>query len=394
MAKEPWRFDADSGKDVSLYVHIPFCASRCRYCDFASNVAGRSAMERYVSCLMREMDRWAPALEGRSVSTVFFGGGTPGLLPPELTARLAERIRSRFDCRADGEWTLESNPETTDLERAQQWRAMGFNRLSLGLQAAQPALLAMLGRRADAGRLLAAAQEARQAGLDNLNVDLMASLPGQRMEDLLASVDVAVRAGASHISLYALVVHEDTPLGREIGSGVLAQPGEDEDRDMFEAACRRLEAEGYGRYEISNFARPGRESRHNLVYWRRGDYLGLGASAASCDGGRRWCNEADLEAYCRRMEAGAAPWNEVETLSEADKAFETLMLGLRLTRGIDRAAFRERFGYDCAVRFRPLLARWIRAGLARLTGERLALTAAGLDVQNALLVELMEAMEL
>ena len=185
-----------------------------------------------------------------------------------------------------------------------------------------------------------------------------------------------------------------TPLGREIGSGVLAQPGEDEDRDMFEAACRRLEAEGYGRYEISNFARPGRESRHNLVYWRRGDYLGLGASAASCDGGRRWCNEADLEAYCRRMEAGAAPWNEVETLSEADKAFETLMLGLRLTRGIDRAAFRERFGYDCAVRFRPLLARWIRAGLAWLTGERLALTAAGLSLSglspDGSLVEMVE----
>lgn len=389
-----WRFDTGSGKDVSLYVHIPFCASRCRYCDFASNVAGQSAMERYVSCLMREMDQWAPAMEGRRVSTVFFGGGTPGLLPTELMDWLAAGIRRRFDCRADAEWTLESNPETTDLERAQKWRSMGFNRLSLGLQAAQPALLAMLGRRADAERLLKAAGEARQAGLDNLNVDLMASLPGQRMEDLLESVEVAIRAGANHISLYALVVHEDTPLGRDIGSGVLAQPGEDEDRDMFEAACRRLEAEGYGRYEISNFARPGRESRHNLVYWRRGDYLGMGASAASCDGGRRWCNVPGLEDYCRRMETDALPWNEVEMLSEADKAFETLMLGLRLTRGIDRAAFEKSFGYDCVARFRPLLARWTRAGLARLTGERLMLTAAGLDVQNALLVELMEAMGL
>lgn len=148
MAQETWRFDTGSGKDVSLYVHIPFCASRCRYCDFASNVAGRSAMERYVDCLLQEMDRWAPALSGRVISTVFFGGSTPGLLPPPMTERIVDGIRSRFDCGMAGEWTLESNPEVTNLDRARQWRSMGFNRLSLGLQAAQPALLAMLGRRA------------------------------------------------------------------------------------------------------------------------------------------------------------------------------------------------------------------------------------------------------
>ena len=394
MAQETWRFDTGSGKDVSLYVHIPFCASRCRYCDFASNVAGRSAMERYVDCLLQEMDRWAPALSGRVISTVFFGGGTPGLLPPPMTERIVDGIRSRFDCGMAGEWTLESNPEVTNLDRARQWRSMGFNRLSLGLQAAQPALLAMLGRRADAQRLLMAAEAAQRAGFENLNVDLMASLPGQRAEDLLASVDIAAQAGASHISLYALVVHEDTPLGREICSGALSQPSEDEDRDMFEAACGHLEAQGYARYEISNFAKPGMACRHNLVYWRRGDYLGLGASAASCDGGRRWCNVSGLEAYCRRMESGAKPWDEEETLSELDQAFETLMLGLRLTEGVSRVAFKENFGYDFGVRFQPMLQRWIEADLARMPEDRLMLTAAGMDVQNALLVELMKRMGL
>jgi len=375
---------------VSLYIHIPFCLQRCRYCDFSSSVAGEGAMHRYADCLIREMALWAPQLRGRTVDTVFFGGGTPGLLPIPIMRRITDALRGSFDLSQVTEWTLESNPEITTAEKCAAWLNMGFDRLSLGLQAAQPELLTMLGRRATPEHFLAAVRAARQAGFGRISADLMASLPGQRAEDLIGSIDLAASAGVDHISLYSLVVHEDTPLGAEVLSGARPQPDEDEDRDMFAAACDRLAALGYHRYEISNFARPGQESRHNLAYWLRQDYLGLGAAAASCDGAHRFTNRFDPEDYCRAMEAGESPVEEQETLGREDEAFEMLMLGLRLTAGVSRRAFAAAFGYDPVTRHESTIARWQTAALAEVTDDALRLTPAGLDVQNALLVEIME----
>lgn len=375
---------------VSLYVHIPFCLRRCRYCDFSSSVSGEETMARYVDCLLKEMALWSPRLQGRPVTTIFFGGGTPGLLPISLMRRITEGLRENFDLSQVTEWTLESNPEITDREKCAAWLAMGFDRLSLGFQAAQPQLLAMLGRRAAPEDFLRAVSAAREAGFTRISADLMASLPGQSTGDLTGSIDLAVSAGVDHISLYSLVVHEETPLGADILAGLLSQPDEDADRDAFAAACDHLAVLGYDRYEISNFARPGQESRHNLVYWQRGDYLGLGAAAASCDGTHRFTNRFDMDDYCRALEAGESTIDEQETLTREDEAFETLMLGLRLTEGVSRAAFAEKFGYDFALRHASIFERWCSAGFAVLTPDHLRLTPSGLDVQNALLVEIME----
>ena len=350
-------------------------------------------MERYVRALIKEIERWQQPMEKERMATLFLGGGTPSLLPLDLMAELMGALKRGFTFAEEGEWTLEANPDVISEKALLVYRELGFNRLSLGLQAIQPNLLSMLGRRSGAEQFLAAVSQARAAGFNNINADLMASLPGQRAEDLISSVDFAIASGVEHVSLYCLVVHDATPLGKKISAGELIQPDEDSDREMFETACTHLNKAGLHRYEISNFARSGCQSRHNRVYWENKPYLGLGVAAASSLQGRRWSNVESLDEYCIRIKQGEETWEQQETISEKESAFETLMLGLRLVEGVDRRRFEARYGFDYVLAHEPLFKKWQQAGFATVGENALCLSAKGLDVQNALLVELMLTME-
>lgn len=374
-----------------LYIHIPFCVHKCAYCDFASFAAGEEAMEAYVSSLLREMAARRSMAEGAAFSTVFFGGGTPSLLPLPLLERVATALRDTFAIDPRAEWTLEANPGTLSRASLSAYRDMGWNRLSVGLQAAQPRLLAMLGRIHTLEEFREATAWAGEAGFSNVNADVMASLPGQTVEDLLETLEEARAAGVQHISLYSLQVEEGTPLARRIESGALALPGEDEAADALEAARAALEDWGYRRYEVSNFAQEGYACRHNLVYWHYGAWLGLGCSAASQWEGARWSNPDTLDAYAAWVQGGCVP--DREALAPWEQAFEAAMVGLRLTRGISRVDYCRRFGLELVRAYPRLWEKFRGSGLADWDAERLWLTPAGLDVMNGILVTLLETME-
>ena len=371
-----------------LYVHIPFCLKKCAYCDFASVVGHGERMESYVSAVLRET-----ALRREECSltfdTVYFGGGTPTCLPVELLARLVEGIEGCFSILPGAERTVEMNPGTATAPKLWELRKMGFNRLSMGLQAKHLHLLRILGRVHTAEEGEKAFRAARDAGFCNINLDLMLGLPEQTREDLLESVAWVMGLGPEHIALYDLQLEEGTVLHKQVEAGELVLPSEEDGLAMFYAALETLAAGGYRRYEISNFAKPGMESRHNLHYWRNHEYLGLGCAAASRLGSTRWVNTVDLEDYIRSTQSGILPVAENQRLIPEDSAFETLMLGLRLTEGISLAEYAARHDIDLREKFAPLWERFVREGLLLLDNGQVKLTSRGMDVQNAVLVEMM-----
>ncbi len=387
-------FEKWDGGNLSVYVHIPFCVARCHYCDFVSNVSDEERMSWYTDHLCRELEQWSRRLPCSRISTVFFGGGTPGLLPIPLLERITRTLRECFFCEYGAEWTIESNPDVTFRPNAAAWKEMGFNRVSLGLQSVNPEVLRILGRRSGPDDFLRALECVYSSGLTNVNADLMTSLPAEKDEDLLEAIRFVVDQDVAHISVYSLVLHEETILGREVSEHRLSLPDDDSDRERFSRACVYLAERGYERYEISNFARKERECRHNLVYWRGGAYLGAGTAASSFDLSQRWTNEASLKDYCSHIdEFGFPDQVDREVLTVDDSAFERLMLGLRLTEGIDLANYRERFGFDPVVRFETLFKKLIQEKMAKAENGRLSLTAKGMDVQNSILTESMRRME-
>lgn len=372
---------------AGLYIHIPFCRRKCLYCDFASWEGRLHDAERYVRALLAEMERYP---ERPRADTIYVGGGTPSLLPPGLLARILERARLRFRVEEDAEITLEANPGTVSMASLREYRAMGINRLSLGMQAAQDALLARLGRIHTVADFLRAAREAREAGFDNLSADIMSGLPGQRARDLAASIRTAAEAGCAHISLYTLKIEPGTPFAHRMALGELPLPGEDEEYDMTMLARDTLAELGYRRYEISNYARPGRACRHNLNYWDNGFYIGLGCAAASHRESVRYKNTEDIDAYMEAMERGCPAYDEWLPLTPQEEAADTVMLSLRTTAGLDLARYRERHGMDFGERFGARAETLVGWELAKLTPERFSLTDRGLDLQNRALLVLLE----
>jgi len=365
----------------SLYIHVPFCAKKCDYCDFVSFRPRRDDFSRYVDAVLREAQPW----QGE-VNTLYLGGGTPSLLPAAVMERLLIGLKQQFIFMS-GERTIEANPESVTAEKLACWKELGINRLSMGLQAAQMRFSDVLGRRCDKEVFERACRLARDAGFDNISADLMTGLPGQHQHDLTESLKLLFAWGVDHISLYELTLQESTPLGKRVKAGELRQPPEDEDRQMFHAACKALRENGYVRYEISNFAKPGKESRHNLVYWHREPYLGLGPAAASLMGNKRWTNTGSLETYIENPRSD----RQDETICDGEAAFEAFMLGLRLSEGISWADFWERYQFDLQEKLNIHFSDWKKAGLATVNERGIALTDAGMDVQNPLLVDCMDA---
>lgn len=371
---------------LSLYFHIPFCASKCAYCDFASYPGREDDWARYFHALWEEMDGWRDGLRGRRIATAFFGGGTPTLVPPEWIAGTLRRAREAFDFLPDAELTLESNPGTLTPEKLAAYRAAGVNRLSLGAQSFDDGLLKSLGRIHTAAQVGEAVRLAREAGFDNINLDLMYALPGQAMGQWTAALDAAIALGVEHVSAYSLIVEDGTPMAARVSRGEAAIPGDDAVNAMQRAAVARLARAGYARYEISNYAKPGFECRHNLAYWLRGDYLGLGCAAHSLVDGERFSNPASLDDYLsgvRRVDA--------QRLAPADAMEETVMLATRTVRGLDTQAWRRDFGAPFEQGREAAIRRLADAGFIETDGRFLQLTARGLEVQDAVVLELLTA---
>ncbi len=361
-----------------LYLHFPFCRSKCAYCDFNS-VPDRGAAARgvYLGALRAEV-RGAAAVP---VDTIFCGGGTPTVYAAEELAVTLAEVASRFTILEGAEISLEANPGTVDEAALRRLRLGGFNRLSLGVQSFNDRLLAGIGRIHSAKRAREAVAAARAAGFTNLNLDLILGLPGEG-EKWRDSVAQAIRLAPEHVSLYPLSVEEGTPLAEWVASEAVFLPEEDEVERRWRKAAAMLEAAGYRRYEISNFARPGFACRHNRRYWERREYLGLGAGAHSFLGSRRFWNVTAWEEYAARMQAGENPQAGEECLTAEEERGEAMILGLRLVEGISRRRFAARYGSYPEEAFPLAVERLTANGMLHRRGDRLALTARGRRLGN------------
>ncbi len=361
---------------LSLYLHIPFCRRRCSYCDFNTYAGLEDLFASYTSALADEVRH---AGRGERVTTIFFGGGTPSILPVALVADLLAACRDVFAVDADAEISLEANPGTLDEARLAALRRLGINRLSLGVQSAQPDELALLGRLHSFDQARRAVAMARATGFENLSLDLIYGLPRQALAHWRATLEAVLSPPMQpdHLSAYCLTVEEGTPLADWVTSSQVPEPDPDLAAEMYELTEATLDAAGFIHYEISNWARPGRECRHNLVYWRDGAYLGFGAGAHSHRAARRWWNVLAPAEYIARLQAGESPQAAAEEIGPAQAMGETMMLGLRLSEGVGAAAFRARFGRDLDQVYARPLEELAAAGLIQWDGQRARLTARG-----------------
>jgi oxygen-independent coproporphyrinogen-3 oxidase len=367
---------------LGLYLHIPFCSSICNYCNFNRGLFDEIVKARYVEALEREIRQ---AADGSAADSIFFGGGTPSLLAPDDVQRLVSACRESFDVTPDAEVTLEANPETVTSDRLAAYKQAGVNRLSFGVQSLNDPELARLGRLHGSARARAAVAEAREAGFDNVSVDLMMWLPEQTLRDWQETLDGTIALQPDHLSLYLLELYPNAPLREEMLRSRWTVSSDDDAADMYEWAMQRLDAEGYGQYEISNVARRGRESRHNLKYWSDGAWLGFGCGAHSTRDGLRWKNVASTGEYIRRVSAGNDLAVEKRARSWDERLGDALFTGLRLSAGLDLNAIAARYGVDVWERYRDTLQPHIAAGYLVRDGSRLRLTRPGMLVANEIM---------
>ena len=369
---------------AGIYLHIPFCVKKCAYCDFAS-FACSGVPEEYVDALIREIEIVSCGEYPAAFDTVFFGGGTPSLLTGEQMERILSAVHAHFPVQEGAEQSMECNPGTAAREHLAAYRAAGVNRLSIGLQSTHDALLKSVGRIHNYAQFLDTLENARSVGFTNINADVMHGLPEQTLEQYFETLKVVCDLGLQHISSYALTLEEHTPLYERVVSKSIKLPDSDLVADMQDAGIDYLTSRGYQRYEISNFALPGYECRHNLNYWRNGEYLGLGVAAHAVVRKRRWTRTANvdtLEEYYRLLSRGKRPLAETIELHNADEMFECVMLGLRLTQGVDRKAFSKRFGLDMAEAFPDGMEAIRKRGWVVEDENTIALNRKGLDLQN------------
>jgi oxygen-independent coproporphyrinogen-3 oxidase len=372
---------------LGLYLHIPFCSSICNYCNFNRGLFDAALKERYVRALEWEIRR---AGDGSDADTVFFGGGTPSLLEPQEIGRLIDACRNGFDLADGAEITLETNPETSTPERMEQFRAAGVNRMSFGVQSFRDEELRRLGRLHSADRAREAVREARGAGFDNVSLDLMMWLPQQGRDDWRTSVEGLIEVDPEHASLYLLELYPNAPLKEDMARAGWSQAPDEDAAEMYLWSLDRLDRAGYRQYEISNVARPGRQSRHNLKYWQDGEWLGFGCGAHSTRGGVRWKNVSSTAEYISRLgEApSAAPVDmltERREMGPQERLEDALFTGLRLTEGVDLAAFGRRYGVDVWAVYGNALQRFVDEHLVLRDGARLRLTRQGMLIANEIL---------
>lgn len=405
-----------SADPLGLYLHIPFCEKKCPYCDFNTYAGLDDLFQRYVDALCRELGRWAALLDGRTISTVFLGGGTPTVLTAEQLAQLFETVHRHFRLSTRCEISSEANPGTVDRAKFSTLRSLGVNRLSMGVQSFHPEELRFLGRIHDVADVFQAFETARSAGFDNINLDFMFGLPHQSADRWRTTLDQALALSPEHLSLYSLIVEPNTPLHHWVQTGRVEAPDEDNAALHYEMAREALAQAGYVQYEVSNWARTNRPHRdssallpafacqHNLIYWRNQEYLGVGPGAHShlrLEQARtasdqenapendnepvayRWGNRRPVPGYIKRVNAGEPVVDFQESIDPALAMGETMMLGLRLvTEGVSFSRFRSRHGCDLRQRFTETLQRLDTLGLLHIEDERVRLSERGLMLGN------------
>lgn len=383
---------------LGIYVQVPFCQTKCTYCNFHTGVFSPALYAPYVEAVCREISEFAhwsgekgiANIREAHVDTIYFGGGTPSLLDPSNLAQIITSIRTSFSTQFE-EVTLEADPETITSEKAAAWRAAGFNRISMGVQSFNDAELRAAGRMHRRGDAFQATKILRAAGFENLSFDLIAGLPHQTDRSWEDSVDQLLQLRPEHVSIYMMEIDEGSRLGLEVlQSGdrysAKALPSDDSMANYYEDACGRLAAAGYVHYEISNWGLPGFESRHNLKYWRREPYCGFGAGAHSFNGSQRWANAHDPAAYADSVLRGKFPTEQLESVTPRQALEEELFLGLRQLAGVDLAAIESRYG----AAMRPRVHELVAQGLVEWDGPRLRLSPERLTVSNEVFVHLLE----
>jgi oxygen-independent coproporphyrinogen-3 oxidase len=371
---------------AGVYLHIPFCKSRCSYCDFATDVYRDSgAVERYVHALRREIevfrehDPESKTQNLEPIDSVYFGGGTPSLLSPAQVELLLSTVRNVFEVSPSSEITMEMNPATVTAESLAAYRSLGVNRASFGVQTFNDDALKLLARGHDANDARTTYRLLRETGFENVSFDLIAGLPGQSMDDWKRNLDEAIAMDPEHMSLYLLEVHQGTPLAEQLRSGRRPMPDEELAAEMYELMIDRLSAPGYEQYEISNFAKPGFESRHNSKYWTLDPVFGFGVSAHSFDGEQRYANDRDTASYVSKVEDAGSAEISREVI---DASSEFIFLGLRLTKGIDPDEYLARFGDNLESKYDEEIGRAISDGLLEDTNGLLRLTRRGMLYSN------------
>ena len=372
-------------KALAIYVHVPFCARKCAYCDFASFAGKEGQWQSYFDTLGRETDAWADVLRAYEARSVFFGGGTPSLVPARMIAAQLSRLRGVVNIASDAEITLEANPGTLTGEKLDIWRSAGVNRLSIGVQSFDDALLGTLGRIHTADEAEQAVRMARAAGFENISIDLMYALPGQSADSWAKTLERAAALPVKHVSAYSLIVEPGTHMRERVSRGELSLPDEDSVIDMQRMATAYLRSAGFERYEISNYARAGYESKHNYTYWTGGEYLGLGSAAHSLMRGRRFENPPELEHYF----SGERQLNS-QVLTAADRREEAIMLETRTCRGLDLEKWRRDFGVSFEETHSRAISKLERYGLIEIEDGYLRLSEPGLELQDSVVLELLD----
>lgn len=367
---------------IEIYIHIPFCVKKCDYCDFLSGPSGPEEQTDYVQALLREIDTVKEG-KGRSVSSIFIGGGTPSVLDAGFIGEILNRIRNKFQIQNDAEITIEANPGTADYGKLQAYREFGINRLSIGLQSPDDRELKILGRIHNYEQFLETYKEARKAGFDNINIDLMSAIPDQTYKGWEKNLRTVAELEPEHISAYSLIIEEGTPFAaRELNL-----PDEDTEYNMYEATARILEEYGYKQYEISNYAKRGKACRHNIGYWTRQDYLGFGLGASSLYGKERFSNTADRKKYLENSFNPELIREREPVLSREDEMAEFMFLGLRMTEGVARTDFEQIFGCCIEQIYGDVLKKYESMGLLQEKDGRIFLSRAGIHVSNSVMAD-------
>lgn len=369
-------------------MHIPFCIQKCNYCDFHSIPHETDGFVGcYLSALEKEIQSYARVVKDTVFDSVYIGGGTPTILPVHGLKTLLSAITSSFHIRPDAEITMEGNPRTLTDEKANTIMESGVNRVSLGAQAFQDRLLSRLGRAHDVEDIFESVSILRRAGLKNLNLDLIYGLPGQTVTDWQHSLDQALSLSPEHLSCYTLIIEPGTPFAHKYAAGDLEMPGEDEEEGMYLALEERLSMAGFHRYEISNYALPGWQSRHNLLYWLNQPYLGLGSGAHGNWEGVRYANFSDIAQYMKCVNGDILPIDEQALVTKEQAMDETMMLGMRLLRGVPEKAFVDRYAISYFEVYGDEIAKLLEKGLVEFAGGALKLTARGLLLGNLVFAE-------
>lgn len=369
-------------KDLGLYIHIPFCVKKCAYCDFLSWSGDKEQRVDYVRALEQEILSYKNFAEDYQVTTLYFGGGTPSVLEGELLERIMEAIRRTFQIEEKAEVTLEMNPGTALKEKLELYKKLGINRLSMGIQSVKNENLKLLGRIHTYEDFLESYCMAREAGFDNLSGDLISSLPGQTLAEWKEELEILMETPLEHVSVYQLIIEEGTEFYKKYGECEELLPDEETSREIYLWTGKYLKSRGFEQYEISNYAREGKQSAHNLRYWERKDYLGLGLGGASMIRNMRMSNTRDWDKYMAYCRDPGKIREEVEVLEESGQMEEFMFLGLRKTRGISKKEFRRTFGKDIDLVYEKTLEKYLKNGMLQESGDRIFLSEEGILLSN------------